>query len=88
MFLTALFSSARLDERHGHGEKRLYVLYLSNLMRAAPGASMTWISLPVDRTGLLINDMAGQGRLEGWWPAQRCQGNDNITKFGVCEPLL
>jgi hypothetical protein len=32
--------------------------------------------------------MAGQGLLEGWVPANICQGNDDITKLGVCEPLL
>ena len=37
---------------------------------------------------LLLNEMADQGRWEGWWPANLGQGNDDITKLGVCEPLL
>jgi hypothetical protein len=32
--------------------------------------------------------MADQGLLEGWWPAHLCQGNDDIPKLGLFEPLL
>jgi hypothetical protein len=32
--------------------------------------------------------MAAQMLLEGWWPANLCQVNDDITKLGGFEPLL
>lgn len=50
--------------------------------KPGPATKTSW------QRSLLLNDLADQGLLAGWVPANLCQGNDDIAKLGVFEPLL